>query len=411
MLSTIERRLSATLRDARRTAARRFFVDRQTGLWRSELAWLGVRSRDHARVTAVLDETRDTRTLVLEPPRGWVPHRPGQWTRVEIELAGVRTSRCYSLSSAPHDPELRITVKRVPNGRVSGRLHTLRVGDALRISPAEGQFVLPTHPARLLLLSGGSGITPMRAMWRALLESDAADVVIVHHARTRADVIFGAELDALAKRRGFRVVVRLDDEHARPGEGGFDEGALRTAVPDLFAGSAGSAADLEEREVFVCGPPAMMQRVEAMGLPRLHVERFAAMPRPAPDPDATEVLVTLGGRASPSGRTLPARTDGTLLDQLEAAGERPASGCRMGLCRTCSCLKRSGTVRHAISGAISDAPDEIIQLCVSVPCTDIELGPLVQGAVRSAMPDGRSPHERTPDRGKLARPSARKVGG
>jgi ferredoxin-NADP reductase len=401
MLSTIERRLSATLRDARRTAARRFFVDRQTGLWRSELAWLGVRARDHARITVVLDETPDTRTLVLEPPRGWVPHRPGQWTRVEIELAGVRTSRCYSLSSAPHDPELRITVKRVPNGRVSGRLHALRVGDALRISPAEGQFVLPTHPARLLLLSGGSGITPMRAMWRALLESDAADVVIVHHARTRADVIFGAELDALAKRRGFRVVVRLDDEHARPGEGGFDEGALRTAVPDL-----------EEREVFVCGPPAMMQRVEAMGLPRLHVERFVGAPRsPAADPEATEVLVTLGGRASPSGRTLPARTDATLLDQLEAAGERPASGCRMGLCRTCSCLKRSGTVRHAISGAVSDAPDEIIQLCVSVPCTDVELGPIVQAAVHSAMPDGRTPHERTPDREKLARPSARKVGG
>lgn len=408
MLSTIERRLSATLRDARRTAAHRFFVDRQTGLWRSELAWLGVRSRDHARITAVLDETPDTRTLVLEPPRGWVPHRPGQWTRVEIELAGVRTSRCYSLSSAPHDPELRITVKRVPNGRVSGRLHTLRVGDALRISPAEGQFVLPTQPARLLLLSGGSGITPMRAMWRALLESDPADVVIVHHARTRADVIFGAELEELAKRRGFRVVVRLDDEHARNGEGGFDEDALRAAVPDLFAGSA---ADLEEREVFACGPPAMMQRVEAMGLPRLHVERFAAPPRLAWEPDATEVLVTLGGRASPSGRTLPARTDGTLLDQLEAAGERPASGCRMGLCRTCSCLKRSGTVRHAISGAVSDAPDEIIQLCVSVPCTDVELGPIVQTAVHAAMSDERAV-ERTPDPGrKRVRPSAQKVGG
>jgi ferredoxin-NADP reductase len=397
MLTTIERRVTATLRDARRTAARRFFVDRQTGLWRSELAWLGLRSREHARITASIDETPDTRTLVLEPPRGWVPHRPGQWTRVEIELAGVRTSRCYSLSSAPHDPELRITVKRVPNGRVSGRLHALRVGDALRISPAEGQFVLPTHSARLLLLSGGSGITPMRAMWRALLESDAVDVVIVHHARTRADVIFAAELDALAKRRGFRVVVRLDDEHARPG---FDEAALRTAVPDL-----------EEREVFVCGPPAMMQRVEAMGLPRLHVERFVGAPRPAADPDATEVLVTLGGRASPSGRTLPARTDGTLLDQLEAAGERPASGCRMGLCRTCSCLKRSGTVRHAISGAISDAPDEIIQLCVSVPCTDVELGPIVQGAVHAAMPDERSPESMLDPRGKLTRVSARKVGG
>jgi len=398
MMSTIERRLSetlsATLRDARRTAARRFFVDRQTGLWRGELAWLGVRSRDHARITACIDETADTRTLVLEPPRGWVPHRPGQWTRVEIELAGVRTSRCYSLSSAPHEPELRLTVKRVPNGRVSSRLHTLRVGDSLRLSPAEGDFVLPTKPARLLLLSGGSGITPMRAMWRTLAQSDARDVVIVHHARTRADVIFAAELEQLARLRGFVVVVRLDDEQARHGARGFDEDALRSAVPDL-----------EEREIFVCGPAAMMQRVEAMGLPRLHVERFAATPRLVRDPDATEVLVTLGGRASPSGRALPVRTDETLLQQLEAAGERPASGCRMGLCRTCSCLKRSGSVRHAISGAISDAPDEIIQLCVSVPCTDVELGPIVQTAVHAAIPGGPTPVPRR----ELARRSAQKV--
>lgn len=360
MLTMIERRLGATLNETRHKAAKRFFIDRQTELWRSELARLGVRSRDHARVVALIDETPDTRTFVLEPPRGWTAHRAGQWTRVEVELDGVRASRCYSLSSAPHDPELRITVKRVPSGRVSGHLHGLRVGDSLAITPAEGTFVLePPWPARVLLLSGGSGITPMRAMWRTLAESDAPiDVVIVHHARTRADVIFGDELEELARRHaGFRLVLRLDDDPN--GTGGFDEDALRAAVPDLA-----------DRETFVCGPPAIMERVEAMGLPRLHVERFTAPPTPPRDPNAAEVLVSLAR----TGRTVPARTDGTLLEQLEAAGERPASGCRMGLCRTCTCLKRSGTVRHALTGAISDAPDETIQLCVSVPCTDVELG-------------------------------------
>ena len=376
MLKTLERRLRATLNDTRRTAAERFFVDRQSGLWRTELSRLGVRSRDHARVVAIVDETPDTRTFVLEPPRGWTPHLAGQWTRVEVELDGVRTSRCYSLSSAPHDPELRVTVKRVPNGRVSGHLHGLRVGDSLRIAPAEGAFVLPSRlfgvlqkdpfhsapptpsPAKVLLLSGGSGITPMRAMWRALAESEVqADVVIVHHARTAADVAFAAELAALSQRAGFRVVLRLDDDPN--GTRGFDEEALHAAVPDLA-----------ERETFLCGPPAMMRRVEAMELPRLHVERFTAAPRPTPDPDAKTVLVSL----TRLGRSVSARTDGTLLDQLEAAGERPPSGCRMGLCRTCTCLKRSGTVRHAITGAISDSPDETIQLCVSVPCTDVELG-------------------------------------
>lgn len=353
--------LTRTLDEARRTASARFFVDRQTGLWRSELVRLGLRTRDHARVVALVEETADTRTLVLEPPHGWAPHQPGQWTRVEVELDGVRTSRCYSLSSAPHEPELRLTVKRVPRGRVSNHLHHLKVGDALRIAPAEGVFVLSSPwPSKLLLLSGGSGITPMRAIWRTLAsEHAAADVVIVHHARHAADVIFRDELEALARRHpSFRVELRLDDDPA--GTGGFDEHALRALVPDLDA-----------REVFLCGPPAMTRRVEAMALPRLHLERFTAAAPVAPaDPDATVVQV----RLARAGRRVSARTDGTLLDQLEAAGERPASGCRMGLCRTCVCLKRSGTVRHAITGAISDAPDEMIPLCVSVPCSDVELG-------------------------------------
>jgi ferredoxin-NADP reductase len=367
MNGTLER-LSASWVQTRRTATQRLFWDRQAEFWRRELVSLGLRSRTHARLVDVIDETADTRTLVLDPPRAWRRHRAGQWVTVDVELDGVRTRRCYSISSAPHAPYVHLTVKRVPAGRVSNFLHALEVGALLELGLPEGDFVLPEPtPPRLLFVSGGSGVTPILSMLHDLEQRGAiGDVVVVHHARRRDDVIFGDALVALAMRHpSLRVELCLDDDPHGPG--GFDEARLRALVPDLA-----------ERETFLCGPPVVMARVEAMwrdaGISeRLHAERFAAPSVAAAGVAAAgegaDVIVTFGGRP------LAARTEGTLLDQLEQAGERPPSGCRMGICHSCTCLKRSGRVRHAITGAISDAPDELVQLCVSVPCSDVELEP------------------------------------
>jgi ferredoxin len=66
--------------------------------------------------------------------------------------------------------------------------------------------------------------------------------------------------------------------------------------------------------------------------------------------------------------------EGSLLERLERAGERPAHGCRIGICHTCKCRKQSGTVQNAVTGEVSSEPDQEIQLCISVPCSDLELG-------------------------------------
>ena len=73
-----------------------------------------------------------------------------------------------------------------------------------------------------------------------------------------------------------------------------------------------------------------------------------------------------------SHRRTPIGT-GTLLEQAEAAGLDPAFGCRMGICRTCTCRKAAGAVRNLVTGEISDEEDEDIQLCVSVPAGDVAL--------------------------------------
>jgi ferredoxin-NADP reductase len=153
-------------------------------------------------VIEVIVETADTRTFVLKPSAGWPGHRAGQHVTVEIEIDGVRARRCYSLSSAPGDRHPAITVKRAPGGRVSAWLHDhARFGTVLGLGPAQGDFVLPPAPGKLLLLSGGSGVTPVMSMLRDLAARDRIrDVVFATFARTADDFIFRDALEQLASR-------------------------------------------------------------------------------------------------------------------------------------------------------------------------------------------------------------------
>jgi ferredoxin-NADP reductase len=357
---------------ARRIAsgiARRLLLDRQAEFWLSELAPTRSLGEIRARVIAIVTETPDAKTFVLRPNRGWRGHLAGQHTTIEVEIDGVRVRRCYSISSAPGDELPAITVKRALGGRVSGWLHDhVRPGHVLRLAPAAGDFVLPQPmPRKLLMLSGGSGITPLMSMLRDLAgQGPIADLVFVHHARCADDVIFRSALGELAARhRGLRLLCCLGDSTSGPGR--FDEAQLRRLVPDLA-----------ERETFLCGPPGLMERVERLwaeagATRRLHLERFVSPAVPA------LVASGEGGGGTPvtvaltrSGRSFTARS-GTLLEQLERAGERPASGCRMGICQTCKCRKRTGRVENLLSGAVSSEPDEDIQPCISVARSDLEL--------------------------------------
>jgi ferredoxin-NADP reductase len=354
------RAVTLAWRTAAATVARRLFLDRQAEFWLGAIG--SPRSvRDlQARVVEIIAETPDVRTFVLAPNRRWPGHVAGQFTTVEVEFDGVRVRRCYSIASAPAERHLAITVKRVPGGKVSTWLHAhVQVGDVLRLGAPAGDFVVPPQAGPLLLLSGGSGITPVMSILRDLAaRAELRDVVFVHHAKSQLDVPFRGELARLAARHpGLRLIVNLDDE---PG-GRFDEAALAAAVPDLAA-----------RTTFVCGPAGFMDRVAAMwaaaGLTeRLHQERFALAAPVATTADIVQI------RLAGSARTVTAGGPGTLLDQLERAGARPASGCRMGICHTCTCRKRTGTVVNLITGTVSSAPDQDIQLCVTAARSDLEL--------------------------------------
>ncbi len=339
-------------------AARRLFLDRHAAFWLREIDPVWSLDEIRAEVVEVLDETPDVKTFVLRPNGHWRHVRAGQFTTIEVEIHGVRVRRCYTISSRPGVSRPTITVKRTPGGRVSNWLHDRVVpGEVIVLSAPTGDFVLDEPaPAKLLLLSGGSGITPVMSMLRDLDARGAVgDLVFLHYARSERDVVFGGELAKLALRwPRLRVIAHF---------GFFDEKSISEWVPD-FA----------ERDTFLCGPPPLMERVERSWAEheisdRLRRERFVMAAPSAPVADGAPTRVTLAR----SGREVETSPGRTLLEGLELAGERPASGCRMGICMTCKCRKVSGTVQNRLTGAIASAPDEDIQLCVSHPRSDVTL--------------------------------------
>ena len=365
----VAKRMTAAWTATRRTVARRLFLDRQARFWVGRLDGRWALDEPRGRVVAVIDEARDVKSFLVRPGACWRGHRAGQYTTVTVEVDGVRLRRCYSLSSAPSDPLLRITVKRAPQGRVSPWLHDrLRAGDLVHLDAAAGEFVLPERaPERLLFVTGGSGVTPAMSILRDLDARDAVgDVVLVCYARSREDAIFAGELrDLAARHAGLRLVFAFDD--AAAGQPAFREAQLAAAVPDFAA-----------RATYLCGPPGLMARVERMwheagASCRLRHERFVAAPMATLPPHGDAGARTLAVSLSRSGRRRDITDGGTLLEALERAGERPAHGCRIGICRTCACTKRAGAVRNLVTGAVSSDPDEEIQLCISAPLSDLEL--------------------------------------
>ncbi len=309
------------------------------------------------RIEAVRHETRDAATVVIRPGRDWLPHTPGQYVRIGLDVDGVRLWRAYSITSVLGRPDgcFTITVKAIPDGKVSNHLvHRTRPGTVVQLDQATGEFVLPAQrPAKALFVTAGSGITPVMGILRnqvhEAMSTSGMDVVVVHSAPTSEDVIFGTELRALAAAGSIRLVER----HTAT-QGLLDGAALAELVPDLA-----------ERTTWACGPVGLLESLEQHwaeeGIAdRLHTERF----RP-------RVLVTgEGGTVTfgRSGRTLDVDGATPILDAAEDAGLLMPSGCRMGICYGCVLPLREGAVRDLRNGEVTTAaPGDgvLVQTCIS----------------------------------------------
>jgi ferredoxin-NADP reductase len=312
------------------------------------------------RIEQIHPETADAATIVIRPGADWAGHVPGQYLRIGIDVDGVRLWRAYSLTHGPRaDGRISITVKAVPDGKVSNHLvHRAKVGTLVHLEQATGEFVLPPDGGKFLFVTAGSGITPVIGMLRNLFpvadsgvvrlpRSEAFDIVVVHVAPSEPHSIFIDNLRELDQAGLIELVARYDDEH-----GVLDVADLADLVPDLT-----------ERVTFACGPAGLLDALgahhEELGL-ELLTEQFRV----------ATLVAGEGGTVTfaRNGTTLEADGSRPILDEAEDAGVLMPSGCRMGICFGCVLPLREGAVRDLRTGEITTAVEGDgvkIQTCIS----------------------------------------------
>jgi ferredoxin-NADP reductase len=311
------------------------------------------------RIVSVRPETDASATLVIKPGRDWAGHVPGQYVRVGVDVDGVRLWRTYSLTHGRRpDRCISLTVKAIPDGVVSNYLvHRARPGQMLQLEQAEGEFVLPQPlPGKLLLVTAGSGITPVIGMLRNLFSRStpvATDIVLVHVNPSESAAIFRDELRLLGTTGRINLIERYDDR----------DGLLEVAQLDQLV------PDLPERLSYACGPAGLLDALEKHHADRgleLTTERF----RPktafvAGDVEGGTVSFSSGAEVEAEGAT-------PILDAAEGAGVLMPSGCRMGICMGCVLPLKEGAVRDLRNGEVTVAvPGETdpggvpIQTCIN----------------------------------------------
>ena len=306
-----------------------------------------------AKVVAVRRQTPRSVTLTLEPNQTFTGLRAGQHINLTVEIDGRRRTRCYSPASAERAGLIELTIGRHDGGLVSSYLcDHARPGMIVGLDSVGGDFVLPEQrPRRILFVSGGSGITPVMSMLRTMrAEGSDREIAFIHYARSALEACYGDELAAMT---GVRVLHGYTREGAGDLDGYFDAQHLAAAMPEPDA-------------VYVCGPPALVDAVRAHR-PDAHFESFVP-------PTFTMPAESSGGRVTFTDSGVELTDDGRpLLLQAEDAGLTPESGCRMGICHSCTRRKTRGAVRNLITGAVSTTDEEDVQICVSAPVGDVDL--------------------------------------
>lgn len=373
--------------------------------------WL---ARDGARYAASPRRSVDTRvlevralereaealSLTLRAPEGEpLPRlRPGQFFTLlwPSEVPGAPPQRrAYSISSDCRErDQLRLTIKRVPGGRVSQAIYAAaEIGMRVELLGPSGSFGVEPEPERtqarkLVLIAGGSGITPMMAITHTLLGVESScEIALIYASRHHAQVIHGEELRELARTHAPRLtLIEVYDEPPADWSG-----AVGPATPEVLGPllDALPIASEDETRFMLCGPRPMMDgasellRARGVAAERISRESFLAGQRSAKPLPRTPQALTLsfeGPRARDAGVLV--QPGQTILDAGLADGLPMPYSCTMGGCGACKVVLERGEVDMPEPNCLSEAERARGQIlaCIARP----------HSACRVRVPEGGS---------------------
>ncbi len=353
------------------------------------------------RCVGIIAETHDVKTwrFVADSPLLF-DYTPGQFVTLHLHINGEPVDRSYSISSTPSRPNtLEVTVKRVPAssdvldappGLVSNWLHdNLQVGSEIEVSSPMGDFTCVGNPARkILLISAGSGITPMMSMSRWAYDAAAdLDIAFFHSARSTRDLIFHKELDWMsAQHPNFHLHLSLTQAETGSDWAGLT-GRLNAKMLKKIA------PDFKERAVYICGSDGFMQGVQTLlqsldfPMDNYYQESFGtfteaavitkiSLEQPIPTGNLTETSARSLVVFSKSGTEVQHDREESILQVGKRENMRLKSACGVGSCGVCKIKKIKGDVKYKSS------PDRLspreqaagfILPCIAYPVGRVEI--------------------------------------
>jgi len=310
----------------------------------------------------VIQETHDVKTFQLKADEEQLFHfKPGQFVGMQFEIDGEKHNRSYTIASSPTRPHLlELTIKLDPNGIVSPWLHqNINKGSQLEIRGPAGLFnnmdiELNPKSGKVLLISAGSGITPMMSMARFWCDlASEKSVQFINWARSTQDIIFRRELALMDfQHHNFNLEVICTKPGLSENWLGRRGRVNKNMLEDLVS-------DLHERTVFCCGPDAFMTNVKSclealdFDMTHYHDETFdpggKKKAKEAAKKTEDKKIEKLNQVTGPfeltfqkTGKTVVVEANENLLEKIESEGVAIESACRMGNCGSCQVKKISG---------------------------------------------------------------------
>ena len=333
------------------------------------------------KLSEVIRETSSSKTLRFAAKGGYLPpFQAGQYVNIFVDVGGIRTSRPYSISSAPTQlGYYDITIRNVEDGFVSGYfLDEVPVGTEFEATSPSGNFIYNPlfHGEDLVFLAGGSGVTPFMSMIREVAGRGLSRRIhLIYGSQNPDDVIFVAELKAITEKHQniSCSLVMSNPPNGYRGLTGFITAELMKKI----------LGDVSAKTFYLCGPDAMyafcLNELEKLGIPKRKIRTEVYGPPkdvttqpgwPKDVKPADVFTVRIKG-----GKTIPAKASEPLMISLERNGVVIPALCRSGECSLCRTKLLSGRVfqPEGVRLRKSDRQFNYIHPCMAYPLTDLEI--------------------------------------
>jgi len=331
----------------------------------------------------ITKETSDAISITFEIPSELTDKfkfQAGQYLTLKADIKGEDVRRAYSISSAPHENEWKVAIKKVENGLFSTFAQTLSIGDKLEVMAPTGNFTVSSDGTKnYVLFAAGSGITPIISIAKFILNAnDSNTVTLFYGNKTATETIYKDELDTLASVNSkFRLYYLYSRENSATDElnGRIEDSKLEKLYSKFLS-------DTSISDIYSCGPEGMITAIKDFFITKgidksnIHFELFTA---PEAKADTEEVIdesaeimshVTVIVDDEEFEFDLSSKGKFIMQAAMDADADVPFS-CKGGVCCTCKAKVMEGKVKMELNYALDqDEVDEgFVLTCQARPLT------------------------------------------